>query len=83
MQVAMKGTLRQWGNSVGVRIPAGILSELNLTAERQVDIRAENGRIIIEPVAPKPTLEQLLSQITVDNLHNEVDFGEPVGKELL
>lgn len=79
----MQSTMRQWGNSVGVRIPAGILAELNLTAERQVDIRAENGRIIIEPIKPKITLEQLLSQITSDNLHDEVDFGEPIGKELL
>lgn len=83
MSVAMKATLRQWGNSVGVRIPTGILAELNLTAQRQVDIRAENGKIVIEPIAPKATLEQLLSQITSDNVHQAIDFGEPVGKELL
>lgn len=80
----MEARMRQWGNSVGVRIPAGILSELHLTAERRVDIRAEAGKIIIEPINdPKPTLEQLLSQITPENLHGEVDFGKPVGKEWL
>lgn len=78
----MEVLTRQWGNSVGIRIPAGILAEVNLTAERCVDIRAEAGKIIIEPIHPM-SLEQLLSQITPENLHDEVSFGTPVGKELL
>ncbi|MBW4016710.1 AbrB/MazE/SpoVT family DNA-binding domain-containing protein [Moraxella osloensis] len=80
----MQVTMRKWGNSIGVRIPAGILTELNLSAEKKVDVRAEAGRIIIEPIIDsQETLEQLLGQITPDNLHSEIDFGQPVGKELL
>lgn len=80
----MEVITRQWGNSVGIRIPAGILAELNLTSERRVDVRAEAGKIIIEPILDnQQTLEGLLSQITPNNLHDEIDFGQPVGKELL
>ena len=80
----MQVTMRKWGNSIGVRIPAGILSELNLSAEKKVIVRAEAGRIIIEPIIDsQETLEQLLGQITPDNVHSEIDFGQPVGKELL
>ena len=76
--------MRKWGNSIGVRIPAGILTELNLSAEKKVDVRAEAGRIIIEPIIDsQETLEQLLGEITPDNVHSEIDFGQPVGKELL
>ncbi len=76
--------MRKWGNSIGVRIPAVILTELNLSAEKKVDVRAEAGRIIIEPIIDsQETLEQLLGQIIPDNLHSEIDFGQPVGKELL
>mgnify|MGYP002717738815 FL=1 len=76
--------MRKWGNSIGVRIPAVILTELNLSAEKKVDVRAEAGRIIIEPIIDsQETLEQLLGQITPDNVHSEIDFGQPVGKELL
>ena len=76
--------MRKWGNSIGDRIPAGILTELNLSAEKKVDVRAEAGRIIIEPIIDsQETLEQLLGQITPNNLHSEIDFGQPVGKELL
>ena len=80
----MQVTMRNWGNSIGVRIPAVILTELNLSAEKKVDVRAEAGRIIIEPIIDsQETLEQLLGQITPDNVHSEIDFGQPVGKELL
>lgn len=80
----MEVTIRQWGDGVGVRIPAGILAELNLTSERRVDIRAEAGKIIIEPILDnQETLDKLLSQITQNNLHDEIDFGQPVGKERL
>ena len=80
----MQVTMRKWGNSIGVRIPAGILTELNLSAEKKVDVRAEAGRIIIEPIIDsQEILEQLLGQITPDNVHSEIDFGQPVGKELL
>ena len=80
----MQVTMRKWGNSIGVRIPAGILTELHLSAEKKVDVRAEAGRIIIEPIIDsQETLEQLLGQITPDNVHSEIDFGQPVGKELL
>ena len=80
----MQVTIRKWGNSIGVRIPAGILTELNMSAEKKVDVRDEAGRIIIEPIIDsQETLEQLLGQITPDNLHSEIDFGQPVGKELL
>ena len=80
----MQVTMRKWDNSIGVRIPAGILTELNLSAEKKVDVRAEAGRIIIEPIIDsQETLEQLLGQITPDNVHSEIDFGQPVGKELL
>ncbi|QHG10719.1 AbrB/MazE/SpoVT family DNA-binding domain-containing protein (plasmid) [Moraxella osloensis] len=80
----MQVTMRKWGNSIGVRIPAGILTELNLSAEKKVNVRAEAGRIIIEPIIDsQETLEQLLGQITPDNVHSEIDFGQPVGKELL
>ena len=79
MQLAIK----KWGNSGGDRIPASILAALQLKADALVDIREENGKIVIEPVKSRYCLDQLLSAITDDNLHQEISSGEPVGKELL
>lgn len=77
----MQLTIKKWGNSVGVRIPHTILNELNLNIEHQVDMRIENGKIVIEPIHNEYPLEQLLAGVTPDNLHQEVEVGEPIGKE--
>lgn len=79
----MQLTIKKWGNSVGVRIPSSILTALQLNADNLIDMRVENGKIIIEPITQEPTLEQLIAQITPQNLHAEVSTGNPVGKELL
>ena len=31
----------------------------------------------------KYTLEELLESVNEGNLHDEIDFGEPVGKEII
>jgi antitoxin MazE len=79
----LQSQVKKWGNSASVRIPAAILDAVHVSIDQDVDIRAENGRIVIEPL-PKPvTLERLFSQITPENLHGEVDFGGSAGREIL
>ena len=48
------------------------------------DITLRDGRLIIRPL-PRPAyaLEKLLYDVTKDNLHEEIDFGEPTGRESL
>ncbi len=53
-----------------------------LRLDDSVDVREESGRIVIEPVPRREyTLSELLKGITPENLHEEVDFGRPEGKE--
>jgi antitoxin MazE len=76
--------IKKWGNSASVRIPAGIMEAARLSLDTPVDVREEAGRIIIEPIMQDEyDLASLLSGITPSNLHGEVSFGAPVGKELL
>lgn len=80
----MRATVKKWGNSASVRIPAAIMEAANLTLDTVVEVTEENGRVIIEPVREGDvTLERLLAEITPENLHDEVDFGSPTGKEAL
>ena len=77
-------TVKKWGNSAGVRIPASILTASGLTIDQTVDVREEAGRVIIEPVTTKEyDLATLLAAITPDNLHQETDFGPSTGQEQL
>lgn len=79
----MRVQVKKWGNSASVRIPSAIMESLQLSLDQVVDIREESGRIVIEPInQPAYSLDDLLSQITDENMHAEVDFGFPVGKEV-
>jgi antitoxin MazE len=80
----MRVIVKKWGNSASVRIPAGIMAAARLSLDAPVDVREEGGCIIIEPIrSTEYDLARLLAGITPENLHAEVDFGTPVGKELL
>lgn len=80
----MRVTVKKWGNSASVRIPAAIMEAAKLSLDAQVDIREEGGLVIIERLqTPGVDLEQLIADITPDNLHGEVSFGKPVGQESL
>ncbi|MBS1003990.1 AbrB/MazE/SpoVT family DNA-binding domain-containing protein [Acetobacter thailandicus] len=78
----MQGVVRKWGNSAAIRLPAGVLEAVSLKIDQAVDVREEDGRIIIEPVRTVPLkLEELVSGITDENRHDETDFGSSVGGE--
>jgi antitoxin MazE len=78
----MNVQVKKWGNSAAVRIPAATLAAARLRIDDRVEVREEDGRIVIEPVrAAAPSLDQLLSGISADNLHGEADFGPAVGNE--
>lgn len=81
----MKVALAKWGNSTSVRIPSAYLSALNLKAADTVDMRLEDGRLVIEPAIAEDEadLEDLLSRLTPDVIQTEADFGPPQGNEAL
>ncbi|OGQ88136.1 MAG: PbsX family transcriptional regulator [Deltaproteobacteria bacterium RIFOXYD12_FULL_56_24] len=75
--------VKKWGNSPAVRIPAAVMESAHLFLNQSVQVRADHGRVIIEPVAPDYDLDALLSGITPENRHSETDFGAPQGQEVL
>ena len=78
----MKTSVKKWGNSAAVRIPASVMQATSLALDEVVDVREEAGRILIEPVRQKTyELGKLLKGITSKNQHEAVDFGPAVGKE--
>jgi antitoxin MazE len=78
----MRATVKKWGNSASVRIPAAVMTAAKLRVDQAVNVREERGRIIIEPVREAAVdLDNLLAGITDENIHGEIDFGRPVGKE--
>jgi antitoxin MazE len=80
----MTTKVKRWGNSLAIRIPHGIATELMLTENSTIDLHAENGRIVVKPSKrPRYRLEDLVAQITPENLHGEWNTGPAVGNEVL
>jgi antitoxin MazE len=79
----MHSTIKKWGNSAAIRIPAAIMAAANLSQDMEVEIQAEDGYITIHPIRRnKQSLEDLLAKITPENQHSLNDLGSPQGKEV-
>ncbi len=54
-----------------------------LRLDQEVEVREEDGRVVIEPVStPTYRLDALLDQMKPETFPDEVDFGPPVGEEI-
>jgi len=79
----MEVIVKKWGNSAAVRIPAAVMTAANVALDQSVEVREEQGRIVIDPVRSKSfKLDDLLGGITAKNLHQPIDTGAPMGKEV-
>jgi len=72
--------VKKWGNSLAIRIPKDIATTLSLDNNSMMELAVDNGVLIIKP-KPNSLLESLVSQITSENLHKEIDTGRSVGNE--
>ena len=75
--------LLPWGTSLGLRITKAIAKVAGVEADSQVTISAQPGRIVIESVAARPRLDDMLARFDPERHGCEVMAFAPVGKELL
>jgi antitoxin MazE len=73
-------TVSKWGNSLGIRIPRGVAQDAQITEGTELDVRVEDGRMVLE-APPAPKLDQLLARVTRENLHEELMSDDPKGRE--
>jgi len=71
----------RWGNSLALRIPKALAEQTDLREGAEVELRVVDGVLMVRTKAPAYSLEQLLDQITPENRHDEIDWGEPQGQE--
>jgi len=74
--------IKQWGNSLGVRLPASVAREAHLHIDQRVRISVESGQVIITPVIDAPlTLEQRLARFDPARHGGEVMASQAIGAE--
>jgi len=76
--------LTKWGNSLGIRIPKQLARSIDAVEGTELIVKEEHKKLIIErrKVKPKYELADLLSKITPENQHAEVDWGKQIGSEV-
>lgn len=78
----MKIQIQKWGNSLAIRIPKAFAQEISIDYGSMVELALEKGEIVVRPIDIQYSLDQLLTGITKDNIHAEIETGEAQGKEV-
>jgi antitoxin MazE len=78
----MRVTVQKWGNSLALRIPRAFAREVKVAEGAIIDLSVAKGKLVAAPVRKKRTLRQMVAKINNGNLHDEVDFGPPQGREI-
>lgn len=74
--------IKQWGNNLGVRLPAAVAREAHLHVDQRVRVSVEDGHIVIHPAEEAAlTLEQRLAQFDPERHGGEAMVSESVGAE--
>src|SRR3984893_8347226 len=77
--------VKRWGNSLAVRIPAGLADTLRLQEDTDVEVSAEDGALVIKPAGVKKfSMARFLEEGPARKRERQVDpllDDEPMGSE--
>jgi antitoxin MazE len=76
-----KTQIMKWGNSLAVRIPKTVAEKVRMREGDPIIVEARKDRIELRVADKIPSLEELVSQITIENRYEATEWGPDVGKE--
>jgi antitoxin MazE len=90
MRTMTTSTLRKWGNSMGIRIPAHFVKILGMEEGTEVEVILSENQIVLRPVSkqehPDRIREKYLDKLSKARLeterHEEIDFGTAGREEI-
>ena len=75
--------VQKWGDSLALRIPKALVEEAGLEAGSEVELRYEDGELLIRRRRRKRyDLDEMLASVPDDYDEGEWDIGPPVGNEM-
>ncbi len=83
----MKVAFQKWGNSLALRVPKAFADEIGASDGKAAEMSVSNGKLVIEITRMQRRkrrykLDELVSGITPDNRHEEINWGRSVGNEV-
>ncbi|ALL67838.1 MazF family transcriptional regulator [Paraburkholderia caribensis MBA4] len=77
-------TIKRWGNSLAVRIPASLADELHLREDQEVDMVVADGALVATPAIRTFNWDEYREQLAArpGDVHPTINPGVAVGSEL-
>jgi antitoxin MazE len=79
----MTATIQKWGNSLALRIPLAVAKQIHVQEGDAVTLKVGPAGLTVKPAPKSPSLDDLLAQVTPENLHAATEWGTDVGREIL
>ena len=79
----MTANIQKWGNSLALRIPLAVAKQIPVKEGDPVTLKVSPAGLTVKPSPKHPNLDDLLAQVTPENLHRATDWGADVGREIL
>ena len=74
--------IKQWGNNLGVRLPAAVARAAHLHADQRVRVSVEDGTVVIRAIGEAPlSLEQRIARFEPAKHGGEVMDSPLMGAE--
>ncbi|WP_080417132.1 AbrB/MazE/SpoVT family DNA-binding domain-containing protein [Burkholderia ubonensis] len=81
----MRQTVKKWGNSLALRLPASVAEAARLAEDQEVEVTVDGqGKIVVESTATADNFDfdLFVASIVAEEIPSLVDIGEPRGHEL-
>jgi antitoxin MazE len=79
----MTATIQKWGNSLALRIPHAVAKQIRVEEGDAVTLRVSPAGLTVKAAPKRLRLDDLLAQVTAENLHPATGWGADVGREVL
>jgi len=81
--IDIETNINQWGNDLAVRLNKVVAGIVGVAEGTPVHIHAERGRIVIEAVERRPTLDEMLASFEPSRHGGEAMAFSPAGADVI
>lgn len=78
----MNTNIQKWGNSQGIRIPKFLLEAMQWAENEELIVMAEEDKLVISKAERRKNIKDLFADFDGVYKPVEMDWGEPMGKEI-
>jgi antitoxin MazE len=80
----MTTKIQKWGNSYSIMLPKDLLDSGVFSIGATLELERKGKEVILKEVKkPRPTLKEIMKGMTKANFEPLVDWGAPVGREII